>query len=111
MRICDWSSDGSSDLSKPSAIVPLSRGTAESLPTFLKKRCADKDIRVTCGFARHCFYLALRPFSAQPAFSEKIASTLRTKKGSGVLRPRRAEERRVGKEGGRTCKSWWSPEH
>src|SRR3546814_3326243 len=51
---------------KPSAIVPLSRGTAESLPTFLKKRCADKDIRVTCGFARHCFYLALRPFSAQP---------------------------------------------
>src|SRR3546814_13378211 len=32
---------------KPSAIVPLSRGTAESLPTFLKKRCADKDIRVT----------------------------------------------------------------
>src|SRR3546814_20955074 len=32
---------------KPSAIVPLSRGTADSLPPFLKKRRADKDISKT----------------------------------------------------------------
>src|SRR3546814_17199973 len=90
MRISDWSSDVcSSDLSprqkwrfytprqgvsrfaaisrrKPRPITASSRGSPASLAAIPKKRCADKDIRVTCGIAKHYFYLAVVPSDPHP---------------------------------------------
>src|SRR3546814_2788613 len=108
MRISDWSSDVcSSDLSprqkwrfytprqgvsrfaaisrrKPRPITASSRGSPASLAAIPKKRCADKDIRVTCGIARHYFYLAVVPSDPPPLPSDPSRSP--------IGRPVRSEE-------------------
>src|SRR3546814_19632624 len=102
MRISDWSSDMcSSDLDDRR----LEKWSLRNRPRRLDLRGTDLD-----------------PLSAQLTLAE---TTARLKRGLKRLKqlahdlehPRtsaragRSEESRVGKEGGSTCRSRWSPEH
>src|SRR3546814_1249404 len=92
MRISDWSSDVcSSDLAKGRELLDNAL-KAQSLPYKKLQGSAvlAQVIRET-GFRKaEDFYIAL---------------------GAGKLQTGRSEERRVGKECVRTCRSRWSPYH
>src|SRR3546814_20151445 len=104
MRISDWSSDVcSSDLASVSIGPELGMGTkADSIdahvlgaePSLVRQKSGQDSLFQ--GFARSTCN------EAAPALGKHQGPNL----GHG-----RSEERRVGKEWGRTCRSRWSPYH
>src|SRR3546814_20527115 len=132
MRISDWSSDVcSSDLvaCKPSQLLVIDLDQAKEDWNLVKtewayvhqaygprvhgealldemKFAADGDLPktyevLTGSGGIHIYY-------QWPAHWPRISQASPVK---GVVDVRRSEERRVGKEGVRTCRSRWSPEH
>src|SRR3546814_20721369 len=106
MRISDWSSDVcSSDLElEPEACIPFARTVvgAEDRP--------GRDI----GTAR-CDIAVLgqvgAPEGQRPAAFRLAITDAGVDLIAGRALQQRSEERRVGKEGVRTCRSRWSPDN
>src|SRR3546814_19376121 len=97
MRISDWSSDVcSSDLALAQAL-PLHPMSQALLPDAVQRRLA-------------CLLLILLPVST---IGEATAVAIQhvTFLMIAAWLVARSEERRVGKEGVRTCRSRWSPDH
>src|SRR3546814_16468299 len=106
MRISDWSSDVcSSDLDDRSTTRPFNL-------TCLLSQSACATVRDFVRRANHN-HLSSRNACSATHFSYPVPKPARTAKGDdegrcGFCRAR-TEERRVGKECVRTCRSQWSP--
>src|SRR3546814_11497612 len=99
MRISDWSSDvGSSDLlmlaEQAGAHVHF-RQLSTRASFDLIRQARTRGVRVSCGVS-----------PAHLLLSDIAIGAFRT-----YARLSRSEERRVGKECVRTCRSRWSPDH
>src|SRR3546814_15391259 len=109
MRISDWSSDVcSSDLNQSLAESLTATGMAttydESLRDYYGHNWQETQRRIEARFGR--------PLPAD--FRERHRERARAHFMQGfdaVPGAARSEERRVGKEGVRTCRSRWSPYH
>src|SRR3546814_17035763 len=99
MRISDWSSDVcSSDLQKQRSQNSAGKLRAEqdAARAVLSQRVHDAAAQIGDNAP-----VVLLTSNANPAMPDRVA----------VLRDVRSEERRVGKECGRTGRSRWSPYH
>src|SRR3546814_2950793 len=95
MRISDWSSDVCSSDLPPKSLIQLLGGPppgAGSRQMYQSRRGLSREDRLSTN---------------QGCRSELWFGT----KSSSSFRPRRSEERRVGKECVSTCRSRWSPYH
>src|SRR3546814_15798690 len=97
MRISDWSSDVcSSDLADPAVHI----GTIAAEITLESERREPSVVKAAVGFP------------AQPKVGRlRIARALYFSRATVPSGEGRSEERRVGKEWVRTCRSRWSPYH
>src|SRR3546814_11709687 len=97
MRISDWSSDVcSSDLIADAVLMVLRRNPRQRIGLVaMTLEILLGDTTEDAGEA--AFGIA---FLLQVARLQQVGADLR-----------RSEERRVGKECGSTCRSWWSPYH
>src|SRR3546814_17955652 len=112
MRISDWSSDVcSSDLlaEGPGPVTPRARArvrklrsSADEAPNILLRSVRVMDVAVAVdtfkrfGLGEMMFAHITRNHAPRPFRSDNVEA-------------KRSEERRVGKEGVCTCRSWWSP--
>src|SRR3546814_17343548 len=100
MRISDWSSDVCSSDLQPFA---PDRGGSGYSPQASRAPPADLG-RGRCG--THAYRAASPPARLARYVRSAIAARFRR-----LLCKLRSEERRVGKEGVSTCRSWWWPVH
>src|SRR3546814_19965514 len=102
MRISDWSSDVcSSDLVARRPIRTLSKGMAQT-------------VQLLGTFIHQPKLIVLdEPFSGlDPLNQQGLEELIRAERQRGAtILFSRSEERRVGKEGGSTCRSRWAPYH
>src|SRR3546814_19629481 len=102
MRISDWSSDVcSSDLRGVTAPLPAA-GYELPLEVTDPGDAAELAVRMESDTAT-----AWRAVTEQAQTPEDRRFAVTAMTQAAVLA--RSEERRVGKEGVRTCRSWWSP--
>src|SRR3546814_11000900 len=99
MRISDWSSDVcSSDLAWSMVMAELGLGQAKT------QSQKDNQKKTRATNANPVRGDGKGTDNTKPNHTPTLSATL---PNGG----QRSEERRVGKEGGRTCRSWWSPSH
>src|SRR3546814_12404477 len=105
MRISDWSSDVcSSDLL-------LVEEKTETILRMLREGTLDAGL---LALPLHDDMLHIEPLFVEPfvlAVPISHALAARSEIRLSDLADERSEERRVGKEGGSTCRSRWAPEH
>src|SRR3546814_11743860 len=108
MRISDWSSDVCS-----SDLTDLSYFTADPAAG----RDAVRLFNFITGYVEPTAseLLAISPISLRSrlyeCISAEIANATAGKPAAIWAKMNRSENRRGGKGGGRTCRSWWSPVH
>src|SRR3546814_17157818 len=104
MRISDWSSDVcSSDLTKAIYRALSGLGVSHEMQEVL---CSCQAARGGIAFKASIVIIGRRR-AVHPVTLSHISSA-----GKGQrLRAKRSEERRVGNEGVRTCRSGWSPDN
>src|SRR3546814_16932461 len=102
MRISDWSSDVCSS--------DLHAGLRETdVQASLGAR--DGDVHQTPLFLQSTLFLLRIFVRKQPLFETGNKHRIKLQAFCRMHGHQRSEERRVGKECDRTCRSWWSPYH
>src|SRR3546814_943217 len=110
MRISDWSSDVCSSDLRRAALYTWGSGTGSGKTTLMKQLMVTAMRPDLMEDHSQLFPMPAPRKVASLFFEEQPKHTLKTMAGM-VIRKRRSEERRVGKECVSTCRSRWSPKH